>query len=514
MTKLIVIGAGIGGLAAAAEAARHGYDVTLIEKSDQPGGKMRHVSLHDAFIDAGPTVLTMKPVFDDLFARHHRVFADDVPHEKLAILARHFWPDGSRLDLFADRGQSYDAIAQFAGRGEADGFAAFADEASRLYALLQDKFIFSERKGAAGMIAALGFSGLAALFQLGPFANLWTSLGRHFKDQRLRQLFARYATYSGGSPFQSPATLMLIADVEMQGVYHLKGGMASLARAMANLVTGQGGLIRYGEGAVDLIIANGRVQGVTLTSGETIHADRVIFNGDAAALADGLLGPKARRAGSAMPAKRRSLSAVTWCGRPSWCGDALVHHNVFFDDDYRSEFDDVFRARRLPGKPTLYLCAQDRGNALKQQDSERVFMLINAPADGETELPLTQLAAAEKKIAQHLDRIGVRLDMPSFVRTTPYEFEQMFPATGGALYGAAPHGWIRSISRGTARTAIEGLYRCGGSVHPGAGVPMAALSGLRAASALIADCNSMHRSHPAAIVGGISTRSATTNNTA
>ncbi len=514
MSTVIIIGAGIGGLAAAAELARAGHDVSVIEKSDQPGGKMRSVMVDGVPIDAGPTVLTMKPVFDELFARHGRVFGDDVPHEKLKILARHFWPDGARLDLFADRAESYHAIAELAGRQEADGFSSFAGEAAKLYALLQDKFIFSERKGSAEMIAALGVSGLAALVQLGPFANLWTSLGRHFKDERLRQLFARYATYSGGSPFLSPATLMLIADVEMQGVYHLKGGMASLAKAMAALVEGQSGRIFYGETVSRIDVADRRVKGVTLASGETLRADHIVFNGDVAALAKGLLGDATRKVGMPMPAERRSLSAVTWCGRPTWCGDDLVHHNVFFDADYCSEFDDVFRHRRLPQKPTLYLCAQDRGNEGARQAEERIFMLVNAPADGERPFASEEIAAVEGKIDAHLQRIGVQVDLNSFVRTTPHEFEQMFPATGGALYGAAPHGWIRSISRGIARTSIEGLYRCGGSVHPGAGVPLATLSGLKAASALMADGASTRTYHRTVISGGMSTHSAPTERTA
>lgn len=510
MSTIIVIGAGMGGLAAAAELARIGHSVTVVEKGDQPGGKIRTIAVEGALVDAGPTVLTMKPVFDDLFARHGRVFSDDVPQERLDVLARHFWPDGSRLDLFADRARSYDAIAHFAGREEADGFAAFATEASQLYALLQDTFIFSERKGTAGMIGALGLSGLAALTKIGPFATLWKTLGRFFKDERLRQLFARYATYSGGSPFLSPATLMLIADVEMQGVYHLNNGMASLAKAMEALVTMQGGTLRYGSGVSKILVKNGRVGGVVLTDGQTIEADRVIFNGDTAALAHGLLGEGVRNAGLPMAPKNRSLSAVTWAGRPAWCGDQLVHHNVFFDEDYRSEFDDVFIKRRLPQKPTLYLCAQDRGNSDVNHDHERMFMLVNAPADGEKRISDSALIAVEERVLRHLKHIGVSCDLSSFVRTTPYEFESLFPATGGALYGAAPHGWIRSVSRGAARTSIEGLYRCGGSVHPGAGVPLATLSGLKAASALMMDGASIRSSHRTAISGGMSTPSVPT----
>ena len=517
MTKVVIIGAGIGGLVAAIESARAGFDVVLVEKENHVGGKIRTMKAGAAAIDAGPTVFTMKPVFDDLFARCGANFDDVVQTEKLDTLARHFWPDGSQLDLFADPKKTIDAVAVFAGPDEARAFNGFRQEAARLYALLNDKFIFSERKGLFGMIAALGPMGLLELGKLGPFATLWQRLGAHFNDPRLRQLFARYATYSGGSPFLSPATLMLIADVEMQGVWAIQGGMAKLAESVADLARAQGAQIRLGSAVKSIDTKNKRVTGVTLADGETIPCKHVIFNGDVAALATGLLGDQVRRAGVAMPLKKRSLSALTWCAQTPWLGSRLSHHNVFFDESYRPEFDAVFRQHRLPENPTLYLCAQDRGNHNTRLERERIFMLINAPANGDMgSLPDQDVVRAERSIAAHLARIGISLSDGDveMVRAGPQEFNTLFPATGGALYGQAPHGWVRSISRPEARSSIEGLYRCGGSVHPGAGVPMAALSGLRAASALIADCSSMRRSHRAATVGGISTRSATTNNTA
>lgn len=511
MTRVAIIGAGIGGLVAAAEAARAGFDVTLVEKASQPGGKIRSVTVDGAAIDAGPTVFTMKPVFDDLFARHGRTFDDAVKTEKLHTLARHFWPDGSMLDLHADTAKTEDAIGAFAGAGEARAFRAFCDEASGLYALLADQFIFSERKSVLEMIVALGPSGLLQLAKLGPFATLWQRLGQRFKDPRLRQLFGRYATYSGGSPFASPATLMLISDVEMQGVWRIEGGMARLASAVAELGAAQGVQFRFGSGVRTIDIVQGRVEGLVLDDGERIAVDKIIFNGDVAALAQGLLGEEARAAGLAMPRARRSLSAMTWCAHAQWLGDSLSHHNVFFDGDYASEFDDVFEKRTLPDKPTLYLCAQDRGNRSHAKERERVFMLVNAPADGdEGDMSANAIKKAERAIAAHLARVGVTLGDCDIMRSGPQDFAHLFPGTGGALYGQAPHGWVRSISRGKPRTPIEGLYRCGGSVHPGAGVPMAALSGLRAASALIADCVSTRPSRRAAIAGGISTRSATT----
>jgi 1-hydroxycarotenoid 3,4-desaturase len=297
----------------------------------------------------------------------------------------------------------------------------------------------------------------------------------------------------------------------MQGVWHIEGGMKALAKSVADLAVTQGVRFHYGEAVASIDAPHGCVQSVTLQSGEKLKADKVIFNGDVAALADGLLGLSVTRAGIKMSQKRRSLSAMTWCVSAPACGPALSHHNVFFDRDYRSEFDDVFISRRLPRQPTLYVCAQDRGNYAPHSGQERLLMLVNAPADGDRgPMPRAQVAAAERAIAGQLARQGISLDGATIVRSEPHDFATLFPGSGGALYGQAPHGWIRSVTRGDARTAIEGLYRCGGSVHPGAGVPLAALSGLKAVSALMADCNSINPSRRTVISGGISTRSAQT----
>lgn len=511
MTRLVVIGAGIGGLVAASEAARQGFDVTLIEKEPQVGGKIRTLNVNGHDIDAGPTVFTMKPVFDALFATAGLALDDFIQCEKLDILARHFWPDGSHLDLFSDRQKSIEAVARFAGGDEALAFERFSAEAHSLYELLKDNFIFSERKSTFGMIQALGPSGLAALFNLGPFATLSQKLKRSFKDPRLQQLFGRYATYSGGSPYQSPATLMLIADVEMQGVWHIQGGMIELAKALEALAHRQGVDIVCGETVRRIHVSGDKVDHIELMSGQMLPCDALVFNGDVSALAQGLFGPAVETAGLNVPAPERSLSAMTWCSHGPWMGPLLSHHNVFFDDDYKSEFDDVFTHRTLPKRPTLYVCAQDRGSQAAALSHERLFMLINAPADGDhADLPAADIARAESAIAVHLARFGMSLEGSVITRTTPKDFNALFPGTGGALYGQAPHGWVRSVSRGDARTSIKGLYRCGGSVHPGAGVPLAALSGLKAVSALQADYASISPSRPMAISGGILTRSVQT----
>jgi 1-hydroxycarotenoid 3,4-desaturase len=505
--RVVVIGAGMGGLAAAVALARDGFAVTVVEKQTTPGGKMRRVQVGDAFLDGGPTVLTMPWVFRSLFEASGVDFDRAVPTVPLSVLASHHWTDGSSLDLFADATRSEAAIRDFAGAGEAVAFRDFKADAKRLYDLLEGPFILSDRRSVPDMMAALGVAGLAELWRLGRVETLWAALCRRFRDPRLRQLFARYATYTGSSPFLAPATLMLVADVEMQGVLAVEGGMHALASAMAELAAREGASLRYGTGVDEILENGGRSSGVRLADGEELPADAVVFNGDVAALATGLLGPGPERAVAARRAADRSLSALVWCMTARASGKGLVRHNVFFDDDYASEFADVFDRRRTPRKGTVYVCAQDRLDDPGPRDLDRLLLLVNAPPTGDV-APLSddEVRSCRDRLFELLTTCGLTLEPTAIRLTTPRDFEGLFPATGGALYGPASHGWTASISRPPARARLPGLYCTGGSVHPGAGVPMATLSGLRAASAVRADLASMLPSRRAAIAGGMSTR--------
>jgi 1-hydroxycarotenoid 3,4-desaturase len=200
-------------------------------------------------------------------------------------------------------------------------------------------------------------------------------------------------------------------------------------------------------------------------------------------------------------------------------GFALLRHNVFFSDAYRTEFDDILLHGRAPRAPTVYVCAQDRGDQSPtpgaQPPSERLFCLINAPANGDgAPLKPSDLHSCEDATFRHLERCGLTVTPLAAARvaTTPADFAQMFPASGGALYGRAQHGWMASFARPGARTRLPGLYLAGGGVHPGPGVPMAALSGRQAALSVTQDLASTAWSRPAATPGGMSTRSATTDN--
>lgn len=486
---MIVVGAGAGGLAAAVDLARRGLAVTVLEAAPTVGGKMRRLEAGGAAMDAGPTVFTMRWVFESLFDDAGASLEEALTLHRADILARHAWPQGGVLDLFADVARSESAIRDFAGPENAAGFRSFCARAADMHATLAKPFMASQRPSMAELTFRVG--NLAALWRTSPLATLWGSLGRHFPDQRLRQLFARYSTYVGSSPFKAPATLMLIAHVEGQGVWLVEGGMHALARALAGLAERLGARVRTRASVTRILVSNGRATGVELVDGERLEADAVVFNGDMSALGMGLLGDAARSATTPATAAQRGLSAIVWTATEPSAGFRLDHHNVFFGEDYVDEFDAVFRRRTVSARPTVYICAQDRGHGTVASGTpERMLVLVNAPADGDSR-PFAGFARDEvaPRVRSLLMDCGLALalDDSSSVVTTPEGFDALFPGTGGALYGKANHGMLGSFSRPGARSRLPGLYLAGGSVHPGAGVPMAVLSGRLAAEAVTLD---------------------------
>jgi 1-hydroxycarotenoid 3,4-desaturase len=520
--RVVVVGAGIGGLVSALLLACRGLQVTLVEAAAEPGGKMRQVEVDGVRIDAGPTVFTMRWVFDQILAEAGSSLDALVHLQPLAVLARHAWRPGAdgraqQLDMHGSVQDSADAIARFSSPAEGRRYLAFCDEARRVYKRLEGPHICAAKPSVLRMIRDLGPGGLATLTGLGPFATLWARLGHHFHDPRLRQLFGRYATYCGASPWRAPATLMLIAHVEQSGVWSVQGGMHALPRALAQLARARGATLHFGQACRNIVVRDGRACGVQLADGRMLAADSVVFNGDTNALAQGLLGDEVQHAAPAVPAAKRSLSAITWAMHTRTGGLSLVRHNVFFGDHYRNEFDDLFRDRRLPRDGTVYVCAQDRSDdATTPAGAERLLCLVNAPADGDRRpfdaLETDPCLSRSLALLQHC---GLQLDpSPAQVATTtPAQFHQLFPATGGALYGAANHGWMSLFRRPGSTSRLPGLYLAGGSVHPGPGVPMAAMSGRLAAETLLAHLDSTSRSRQVAISGGISTASATTAGT-
>jgi 1-hydroxycarotenoid 3,4-desaturase len=506
--RVVVVGAGMGGLVAALKLAHGGMHVTVVERAAQAGGKLREVMVGDAAIDAGPTVFTMRWVFEELMQSIGEDLSACLPLQRAEVLARHAWRGGACLDLYADMRRTVDAISAFSSPAEGARYQAFCERTQRITQALEKSFLRGSKPNPVSLMWRSGLQGLTSVGDIAPWSTMWRELGRHFDDPRLRQLFGRYATYCGSSPFEAPATLMLVAHVEREGVWLVDGGMRRIAACLQRLAEARGAQFLLGQGVTEVLQDGGRAVGVRLQSGDTLRAGSVVFNGDVAAVARGLQGlngdpprPQGPLTSGSVAVGTRSLAALTWHLKAPAYGMPLSRHNVLFSDDYTAEFDDLRRHARLPQQPTAYVCASDRSAAdaddvATSSAPQRLMVLVNAPPLGDgvagsedDAFTSDQVNACREATFAQMARCGLTIpfDGATSVTTTPRDFARLFPATGGALYGQASHGWLASFTRPGSRSALPGLYLAGGSTHPGPGVPMAALSGVQAAASVLAD---------------------------
>ncbi len=504
--QVVVIGAGIGGLAAALRLAHGGCAVTVVERAAGPGGKLRTLPSVAGPVDTGPTVLTLRHVFDQLFSDVHERLDDHLTLTRQQLLARHYWSDGTMLDLDADPEQSAANVDTAFGAGARTEFEKFSNNARKLF----DAFEHPMMRAATPSLAGLTRHVLrtpSLIPAMAPHKTLAGMLATQFREPKLAQLFGRYATYVGGSPYQSPAILALIWHAEAQGVWTIKGGMHQLACAIEGLAKRKGVTFHYNVDVKRIESQGGRAAFVTARD-LRLPADAVLFNGDPKALVKGAMGQIAQTAVPATAIGPRSLSACVYAFAAEPQGPELAHHTVFFGDNPRAEFDALAQGR-LPADPSLYICAQDRDTGSARPQAERFEIILNAP-------PTTRPTdAGESKchplIFDRLRQFGLTFSPTPLESTlsTPQTFQRLFPHSDGALYGRSPHGMMAAFARPTARTAMKGLYLVGGGAHPGAGLPMATLSGKHAAEAILSDLNLTSTCPQTDTPGGMLTGSAT-----
>jgi phytoene desaturase len=486
---VVVVGAGLGGLAAAARLAGAGHSVTVVEQADGVGGKLGTYERDGHVFDTGPSLLTMPQVYRDLFRATGGPLEESVDLLRLDPAVCYRFTDGTAVDLPGRPERVPAALDAALGPGTGTQWTALMDRAARMWAISEQPFLRAPLHGAT-TLARLARSP-ADVATIAPWRSL-RSLGTDgLRSPHLRMLLDRYATYSGSDPRRAPAVLATVPYVEQQfGSWYVRGGMHRLALAVAERATARGALLRTGTTVRRILVEGGRAAGVQLAGGHRISADVVVCGADATALYSDLLPPDRRTRGVRRDLRRAtpSLSGVVLLLALRGRTPGLAHHTVMFPADYDAEFDAVFGSGRFAGSPrpvddpTLYISAPDDPALRPDEDSESWFVLVNAPRhDPRRGVDWTAPGVADRYAAHLLEVMARRgMDVRQRLRwcvvRTPADLERETGAVGGSIYGTSSNGLRAAFLRPANSSPVPGLFLVGGSSHPGGGLPLVTLS--------------------------------------
>ena len=497
--KIVVIGAGMGGMTAAARLSRGGHEVVLYEASDQIGGKCRTEWIGKVGFDTGPSLLTLPAVYKDFFQRTGKPMGLVCPIESVNPSFDYRFADGSNVK-FANlsRKETLDSITESFGPESATQWDRIMKRAERMWDVSRGPFIESELKSPISLIKRLTF--MRDMKIIAPWKTLRVHADEILKDQRLRYIMDRYATYSGSDPRKAPAVLSTIAFVEESfGAWHVKGGLGQLAATVYQRALDVGVTFHLNSPVSAINTAGKKVTGVTLADGTVVEADAVVANADASLVYNKLItGNKGALKKARKNIEKADVSVAGFClllGMRKDPEQVLNHHTILFPENYEAEFDAIFKDGKPVEKPTIYICAPQDPAMSKDQTLEGWFVLVNAPTHGQFDWNDKEFARnyANTIIDQIEARgISVRDRLESLTVRTPADLEAAVHAPGGAIYGTSSNGARAAFMRAKNRSPIKGLYLVGGSAHPGGGLPLVGISGDLVTEAIGYEKNARH----------------------
>lgn len=471
--KVIVIGAGIAGMACAARLASRGYDVTIVEQNTTHGGKIGVLQTDGYTFDTGPSLFTQPYIFEELFSYCGKDFKDYVSYSKLNINTHYFYNDGSTLLAYQDHQKLFNEIEQKLGISS-NGVKSFLNEASRIYntigRLFLDKPIHQLKTWISRDIPK------ALVNVKGDY--LFTSMHKYHEKKlvhpKLVQLFDRFATYNGSNPYTAPAMLFMIAHLEMnEGAYYPKGGMISLSKAVYQLCIDLGVSFLFNTTVSEIVIEKNKVKGIA-TNETLIHADHVVSNSDVYYTYKNLI--KDNKKAVALKQQERSSSALIFYWGIKKSFDELGLHNIFFTNDYEQEFNTIFKEHKVYKDPTVYINITNKMEPKHAPDNcENWFVLINTPSSDYLKED-QWINDVKESVINKLNK-ALQTDINSFIETetilTPALIEQKTGSYLGALYGTSSNDAMAAFNRHPNYSKkYKGLYFVGGTVHPGGGIPL------------------------------------------
>jgi len=472
-SRAVVIGSGFGGLAAAVRLGARGYDVTVCEKLDKPGGRA-YVYEQDGFVfDAGPTIVTAPFLLEELWELCGRKMADDVDLRAINPFYRIRFDDGSHFDYSGDDEAMKAEIARF-NPDDVAGYERFLKASSMLYDIGFDQLL-TESFDSFGKMTRV----LPQLLRSQFYRSVYSLVSRYIKHPKLKMVFSFHPLLVGGNPFTTTAVYALIAQLERRhGVHFAMGGTGSLVKGLVKLIESQGNTIRCNAAVKQICVDNGRAVGVELESGVTLDADVVVSNADSAATYRYLV-PEAdskRWNARKLDKSRYSMSLFVWYFGTDRRYEDVPHHMILLGPRYKALLEDIFDSKRLADDFSLYLHRPTATDpSLAPAGCDTFYVLSPVPnLDGETDWE----HAAEtyrQRIAAALDETvlpGLEQHTVTSRLLTPIDFRDRLFSYKGAAFGLQPilmqTAWFRPHNRSE---DIEGLYLVGAGTHPGAGMP-------------------------------------------
>jgi phytoene desaturase len=472
--RAVVVGAGLGGLAAAVRLLEQGYDVTVVERREGPGGRAYQLVDGGYTFDMGPSLITMPWLFEELFALAGSSLGRELRLRPLEPFYRIHWTDDPRtFDFSGDHDRMRAEVARFSAP-DAERYDAFMEHSRRIY---EQAILVAGRKPFLRLVDFVAL--VPSMLRLGAIRSLAGMVGRYFEEPHVRQAFDFHSLFIGGDPYRVPAVYSALSYLQVaEGVWYADGGVHSIVRALVGLIERGGGRVRYGEPVTRIDTRDGRVTGVTTAGGEHLPADIVVSNADASITRPALLGRSDR---DALPWRlrrpRRTMSCYLLFLGTTRRWDRLSHHTLIVGGDYRGFIRDVTQRARVPSDLSLYLHAPSRTEpAMAREGGESIYVLLPVPNlrsgdDWEARGPELR-GRIVRFLEEDFGLDGLSGSIAVEHAFTPADFAARLGAADGNAFGIEPTLFQSAYFRQPNRDrTVSGLYYAGAGTHPGGGIP-------------------------------------------
>ena len=475
--KVAIIGSGIGGICSAIRLKNKGFDVDVFEKNEFPGGKLSTFKLGDFRFDAGPSLFTMPHLVDELFRICNENPRNFFNYKKKKIHCKYFWNDGKKFTAYSNKNKFFSEVEKkFNTPGEV--VKKYLEKAEIKYNLTEKIFL---NKSLHKFSTYLNKDTIKALFKIN-FFQINKTLNKvnqdELKNKYLVQMFNRYATYNGSSPYKTPGMMSLIQHLEnYYGTYIPEGGMHEIAKSLYKLANKIGVKFNFNSEITNLKVDNKKIKYIEINNIKKIEADYVISNVDTHHFYHKLLGNKISH--SSLKSERSSSAVIFY-----WCmkniNTNLDLHNIFFASDYKSEFESIFEKKELYNDPTIYvnITSKDVKNDAPK-NSENWFVMVNAPQNANQNWD-SEIKILKKVIIEKLEKIlniNINDKLIEEKIYSPVDLDKNTNSYLGSLYGTSSNDMFSSFLRHpNFSRKLKNVFFCGGSVHPGGGIPLCILS--------------------------------------